>query len=227
MKDNFSTNSADYAKYRPRYPDELLEFILRFVTCKSQAWDCATGNGQTAAVLARHFEKVYATDISFSQLNNAVKVSNIKYIVEASEQTSIPDNSIDLVTVSQALHWFNIDKFYAEVRRVSKPTGIIAVWTYRLLKIDVGTDKLIDRFHFETLANYWDYERVHVNNGYINIHFTMLEGYLNTWSAVPKFISENNYNPVTDLIQIIKRNWAAGDFRSVRFPLTLKIGSVF
>ena len=112
MKDNFSGQAEVYARFRPTYPQELFDFILDQLLKKEQAWDCATGNGQTAIVLAKYFSKVYATDISQQQLNHAHKKDNIIYSRQPAEQTSFEDNSFDLVTVSQALHWLQFDSFY-------------------------------------------------------------------------------------------------------------------
>ncbi len=245
MKDNFSKQAEVYAKHRPVYPPELFEFILGRVKEKNLAWDCGTGNGQTAAELSKHFEKVIATDISSSQIENATKAHNVTYQVEPAEQTSIQNNSVDLITVSQALHWFGFDKFYEEVKRVAKPGAIIAAWTYNLLQTDPVTDKIIRHYHFETLKEYWDKERTFVDNEYTTIPFPFktldapqffiklnwnieqLEGYLNTWSALQKFIKVNNYNPVDELIEKIKENWRVSEIRPIVFPVHLKIANVW
>jgi SAM-dependent methyltransferase len=244
MKDNFSTQAEVYAKYRPQYPDALFEYIMSFVPDKNLAWDCGTGNGQTAKELAKYFQQVYATDISSKQIEHAVKQVNIHYAIEPAEKTSIANNQVDLITVSQALHWFNFEKFYAEVKRVSKPTCIIAVWTYSLLKIDLITDALIHKYHFDTLQNYWDNERKYVDDGYNTVPFPFkiidtpeffievnwntedLEGYFNTWSALQKFIKENNYNPVPALMKEIKQHWPASEVRKIIFPIHLKMAYV-
>jgi len=244
MKDNFSKQASLYAIYRPRYPRALFDFIVGFSAEKKFAWDCATGNGQSATELSGYFENIYATDISKKQIEEAVKKENIFYTVEPAEKTGIADGIIDLVTVSQALHWFDFDKFYREVKRVSKPAGIIAVWTYSLLQIDTITDALIREYHFETLKDYWDKERKYVDDGYESIPFPFnnisapafsievnwnlqdLEGYLNTWSAVQKFITINKYNPIPLLILEIKKNWQPADYRKIIFPIHLKMGYV-
>ena len=62
--DRFSTQAAAYARYRISYPAALYAWLLPQVPGRRRAWDCATGNGQVAAVLARHFEHVAATDLS-------------------------------------------------------------------------------------------------------------------------------------------------------------------
>ncbi|MEO6669634.1 MAG: class I SAM-dependent methyltransferase [Ferruginibacter sp.] len=244
MKDNFSAQSELYAKYRPVYPQELFDCITSFVTAKKLVWDCGTGNGQTAAALSKYFDKVFATDISEKQIENAVQEKNIIYALESAEHSSLASNSVDMVTISQALHWFDFDKFYDEVKRVSKQEGIIAAWTYNLLQVDSITDKIINHYHFETLKKYWDKERSHVDNHYSDIPFPFraiatpdfsikvnwnladLEGYLNTWSALRNFISINNFNPVDDLLDQLKKNWPAGELRPVQFPLTIKMGYV-
>src|SRR5436190_20945613 len=120
MKDRFSGQAGSYAMFRPTYPAELYEFILRRVKGRQQVWDCATGNGQVARDLAPHFKEVHATDSSVNQIKNAVAQPNIFYSVAPAESTSFPDSSFDLITVGQALHWFNISKFYEEVNRVGR-----------------------------------------------------------------------------------------------------------
>jgi len=243
MKDNFSRQADVYAKYRPDYPKELFDFILSHVNNKAVAWDCATGNGQTAKELAKHFEKVYATDISQKQLDNAEQASNIFYSLQAAEQTSFPDQSFDLVTVSQALHWFQFEEFYAEVNRVTKPEGWIAVWMYGGLTISPEIDRLKQDHYSNTLGAYWDTERKHVDDNYTSIpfpfaeincpsfniqfHWTIeeLKGYLSTWSALQKFIAANSYNPVDDLIEKIRPYWIKEQMK-INFPVSLRMGQI-
>jgi len=244
MKDNFSIQAAAYAKHRPQYPLELFEYILSFVKSRELAWDCGTGNGQSAKVLSKYFKSVFATDISTKQIEHAVKEKNITYAVEPAEKTSLADSSTNLITVSQALHWFKFDEFYREAKRVAAPDAIIAAWTYSLLQVDEKTDKLIHQYHFETLDGYWDAERKYVDDGYQSIPFPFeqigspafnievnwnleeLEGYFNTWSALQQFIKEKSYNPVPDLIKEIKLNWHASEYRKIIFPIHLKLGYV-
>jgi ubiquinone/menaquinone biosynthesis C-methylase UbiE len=243
MKDNFSRQADVYAKYRPDYPKELFDFILSYVSNKAIAWDCATGNGQTAKVLAKHFGKVYATDISQKQLDNAEQAANIFYSLQAAEQTNFPDHQFDLVTVSQALHWFRIENFYTEVKRVGKPGAYLAVWMYGGLTISPEIDRLKQNHYSNTLGAYWDTERKHVDDNYANIPFPFAEincpsfnikshwtieelaGYLNTWSALQKFIIVNNYNPVNDLVKQIRPHWKK-ERMEINFPVTLRMGQI-
>src|SRR5476651_160086 len=121
VQDNFSAGAADYATFRPASPDEIYDFLYTHVSNFGTAWDCGTGNGQVAARLAERFDHVYGTDISEQQLGLAVKKDNITYRTERAESTSLADGSIDLITVAQAIHWFDFDGFYKEVRRVARP----------------------------------------------------------------------------------------------------------
>ena len=160
MKDNFSRQSDLYSKFRPVYPQELYDFIISHLNERQIAWDCGTGNGQAAQGLSKYFEKVFATDISQKQIDNSYKTDNIFYSVQPAEKTNFPDNSFDLITVSQALHWFQIDEFYSEVRRVARPDAWIAVWMYGLFNISPEIDELVCvQFYKNTLGIYWDYER--------------------------------------------------------------------
>lgn len=243
MKDNFSKQSAGYAKYRPGYPQQMYDFILVHVHQKRQAWDCATGNGQAAIELAKRFDKVYATDISQKQIDNAVQEINIIYSIQPAEQTDFPDESFDLITVAQALHWFRFNEFYTEVKRVAKPNSIFAAWTYSLLRISKDIDKLIEEHHYDTLGPYWDEERKYVNEEYSSVPFPFeklkapvfamhyewaleeLEGYLNTWSALQKFIAAKEYNPVERLIPRIKSHWTQEKMK-IYFPVHLLMGRI-
>jgi ubiquinone/menaquinone biosynthesis C-methylase UbiE len=244
MKDNFSKQAAVYAQFRPQYPDELFQYLLSFVPEKNTAWDCGTGNGQTAKALCKYFTTVIATDISQKQIDNAYQADNIFYLLQPAEQTGITDKSINLVTVSQALHWFDFDKFYTEVKRVAKPTAVIAVWTYSLLRISSDINIVIENYHFSTLNNYWDAERKYVDDQYSSVPFPFnevktpafeikvnwslkeLEGYFYTWSALQKFITANNYSPVDALMQQIKVLWGAAEKREIIFPVHLRLGTI-
>ncbi|MEJ7588281.1 MAG: class I SAM-dependent methyltransferase [Ferruginibacter sp.] len=244
LKDNFSTLATSYAMFRPVYPRELYDYIMHFVNEKQLAWDCGTGNGQAAAALSKYFTQVYASDISSKQIENARREINVIYAVEAAGNTSLPADSVDLVTVSQALHWFAGDEFYREVKRVTKSSAVIAAWTYGLLEIDSLTDEIIQDYHYQTLGTYWDDARKYVNNGYIDIPFPFapipsppfnirvnwnlqqLEGYLNTWSALQQFIQVNKFSPLKVLVKRIEKNWPRGEVRPVNFPLTLRLGNV-
>ena len=244
MNDNFSRQSDLYSIYRPTYPQELYDFILNHIENKQTAWDCGTGNGQAARELAKYFEKIFATDISQKQIENAEQAANIFYSVQPAEQTNFPDNTFDLVTVSQALHWFQFDKFYAEVKRVAKPGAWVAVWMYGLLSISPEIDEQVAiQFYKNTLGTYWDYERKFVDDNYTTIPFPFheiqtalfniqvewtlekIQGYFNTWSALQKFIEANQFNPGDELMKKI-RTIVKDEKINVVFPVHLRMGRI-
>ncbi|MEO6583263.1 MAG: class I SAM-dependent methyltransferase, partial [Ferruginibacter sp.] len=223
------------------YPLALINYVAGLVNEKELAWDCGTGNGQTAVMLAKEFKKVHATDISATQLQHATPAANIMYALEPAEKTSLADKSVNLITISQALHWFNTAEFYKEVSRVASADAVIAAWTYNLLTISPEIDALINYFYDETLQGCWQAERKYVDDGYTSIYFPFtslrapsfsiktdwnilaLQGYLNTWSGVQNFVKKNGYNPLPKLIEEINTHWATGAKKQVTFPLFVRI----
>lgn len=243
MKDLFSSHAKVYATFRPDYPAELYKFILALAPGREAAWDCATGNGQVAKSLAPHFAKVFATDISAKQIENATKEDNIVYAVAPAETTTFPNHYFDLITVAQALHWIDTERFYTEARRVAKPGAIIAVWGYNLPRITPPVDALIDHFYSKVVGQYWDSARRHVEEEYANIPYPFdqietplfsirkewtvdeLAGYLTSWSATQKYTQSNNHNPVNDVLAELKPLW--GDEKKVvQFRLFTKFGRI-
>jgi hypothetical protein len=142
------------------------------------------------------------------------------------------------------LHWFHFERFYREVRRVAAPGAVLAAWCYSLLQVDPVIDAIIHRFHFDTLKEYWDVERKYVDDRYETIPFPFktldgpafqvklswnlenLAGYLNTWSAVQKFILARGHNPVPALIEQARCHWQPAEIKPVNFPIHLKMGYV-
>jgi SAM-dependent methyltransferase len=244
MKDNFSTQSDKYAQYRPGYPAEFFEYLNSIVPAKQAAWDCGTGNGQVAYELAKTFDKVYATDISQSQLDNALQAANIAYSVQAAESTDFADQQFDLIITAQAIHWFDFNRFYAEVRRTAKASALLCVLGYGRIEILEPIDQLITSFYENVIGDYWDKERRYIDESYQTIPFPFTEiptprfvnklewdldhviGYLNTWSAVKHFIKQNGYNPIDKLQSELEQHWDKHQQREVRFPLLLRIGQV-
>ncbi|OWK72518.1 class I SAM-dependent methyltransferase [Pedobacter sp. AJM] len=242
MKDNFSTQAAEYAIYRPIYPVELYDFLFKLVEQKDTAWDCATGNGQVARILAQHFRQVYATDISEKQLSQALKLPNILYKVESSDQVNVADQSFDLITVAQAVHWFNFEAFYSEVKRTLKPNGLVAVMGYGLMLIDKKVDQVIYKLYEDILGKYWDSERRYIEEGYKTIpfpfeeitaphfqikttwNFNQLIGYLNTWSSLQHYKKANERNPLEYVMIELKEAWGNDAEKEVRFPVLLRVG---
>lgn len=242
-KDLFSGHSKQYASFRPTYPRSLYDFIMKQVNGSDVAWDCACGNGQVARDLSSRFKKVFATDHSAKQIENAFHAPNIEYSVAPAERTTFDDKQFDLITVGQALHWLNTTAFFDEARRVSKPGGIVAVWGYSLLSVDQEIDAVVNHFYTEVIGPYWDKERKLVDNRYITISFPFSKievppfefsfdwtaeeflGYISTWSSVQKYIRQNQADPVKDLADQIGRLWGSGR-KKVSFPLFVLMGRV-
>ncbi len=243
MKDNFSTQSAEYALFRPGYPLPLLKQICQLCSGFDNAWDCATGNGQIAAVLSEHFRQVEATDISENQLKNAIQKPNIRYQVAAAETPLFPLGMFDLVIVGQAAHWFDLEKFYPEVRRVLKPGGILALIGYNLLKIDTATDAVVQHLYSDVLGKYWDAERHLIETAYTTIPFPFPEidfyetamyyewsfdqllGFLRTWSAVQHFTRKHEFSPITEsFIADLRATWPENNLKTVQFPVFGRLG---
>lgn len=234
FKDLFSSNSKEYASSRPTYPRSLFEFLVGLVRYRNLAWDCATGNGQAAVFLSEHFEQVIASDASKEQIENAQPRDNIRYEVFPAEKTTLVDNSVDLITIAQALHWFDLDEFYKEVKRVLRKddnggdtngSGVIAAWAYGLHSISTEIDNITHLLYEDILGSYWPKERKIVENRYQGISFPFQEidmpvfqieldwtlseliGYLYTWSSVQKFIKKNNSDPIKQIYDDLAAAW--------------------
>lgn len=243
MKDNFSAQASFYRAFRPTYPPALYDFLLAHTAGRALAWDCGTGNGQVAAELARHFRQVQATDISAAQLKEATVLPNVNYALRPAEDSGLAEGSVDLVTVGQALHWFPHDAFYAEVRRVLKPGGLLAAWGYQLLVTDhdAVTD-LIRHFYSVVVGPFWDAERRHIDEAYQNLPFPFetfecplfsirvrwtldeLDGYLHTWSSVQHYIRANEHDPVPIIMAQLRPLVPEGVALELRFPVFMRMG---
>jgi SAM-dependent methyltransferase len=242
FSDHFSRGAAAYAEFRPRYPDALFDWLAASAPGRDLAWDCATGNGQAAVGLARHFARVVATDASAAQVAEGERRPNVEYAVAAAEASGLVDGAVDLVTVAQALHWLPLDAFYAEVVRVLRPGGMLAVWGYSLPAVSAAVDPLVRRLHGEIVGPYWPPGRGHVDAGYRTLPFPFpevevpvfaleqaldrrgFEGYLRTWSAVRRFVDAQQMDPLAPVLPGIQADWPAGEVRSVRWPLFVRAG---
>lgn len=244
-KDNFSVQASGYAKYRPHYPIELYDFLQQQVKHHDIAWDCGTGNGQVATELAKFFKQVYATDASAAQLIHAKNLPNVKYSVVLAENSKLAAQSVDLITVAQAVHWFDFDSFYREVRRVARHDAMIALWGYGLLTISKPLDEIIGDFYHHVVGQYWDAERAHLDHAYQTVpfpfkiastpNFTMvatwdfadLLGYLATWSSVQKFLKIHQVDPIISLAPQLAKHWGEPTLqRTITWDIYLKMGEI-
>ena len=244
LLDRFSAQAVAYARYRIDYPADLYAWLWPQVPVRRRAWDCATGNGQVAAVLADYFEQVDATDLSESQLAQATPHPCIHYQRGYAEQAPFPDQQFDLITVAQAVHWFDPGAYHREVRRVARPGAVLAEWGYHLAQTDdADLNEVIRHFHTATLGPYWDANRWHVLDEYARIPFPfaavqtarfavhrhwsaarMLD-YLRTWSGVQHYCQRHARDPVVLIADDVRRRWGPGT-REVTFPVFARSGRI-
>jgi SAM-dependent methyltransferase len=244
FQDHFAPVATSYADFRPSYPPALFAWLATLVPRHELAWDCAAGSGQASIDLVAHFQRVVATDASRAQIDAAIPHPRIDYRVAPAEASGLTLASVDLVTVAQALHWFDLAAFYTEVRRVLHPDGVLAVWTYGVLTVEGGeVDALVQRFYHDTVGPYWPPERAHVENGYRALPFPFAEiaappfamaavwtlpqllGYFRSWSATGRFIAANGDDPVAALEEQLAPQWGeSGRGRQVTWPLALRVG---
>lgn len=243
FKDHFSTQSAIYRSARPRYAPALFDWLAAQAPSRRLAWDAGCGTGQASVALAGVFEQVVATDPSAAQIAQAEAAPNIDYRVERAEQPSLADASVDLVTVAQALHWFDLDAFHAQVRRVLRRGGIIAEWTYAHCRIDLAVDAVTQQLYIDRLDAYWPPERRLVESGYASLAFPFVRldppavdlvahwdlaaflAYLRSWSATQRYLQAQGVDPVTALEPAFGLAWGdPSTIRAVRWDLALRVG---
>jgi ubiquinone/menaquinone biosynthesis C-methylase UbiE len=245
FKDHFSKVASAYAAVRPQYPDELYAFLAAQAPSRDLAWDAATGNGQAAVGIARHVRHVIATDASAEQIAHAVSDPRVEYRVARAEQSGLADASIDMITVAQAAHWFDLDAFYQEVRRVARPNALIALWSYGYFVMTPEIDGIIDRFSEGKLQSYWPSESRVIRDHYRPLPFPFaeidapsfhmqqpftleqLEQYFRSWSGVQRYIEAESDDPIPIVMDELRIAW--GDpsrSRAASFELYLRVGRV-
>jgi SAM-dependent methyltransferase len=243
FKDHFSGHASDYARYRPLYPEALFQFLASAVPGHALAWDCGTGSGQAALALAGHFTRVIATDPSDAQMANAPSHARVEYVHTECRLPGVNAAAVDLVSVAQALHWFDLEAFYAEVRRVLRPEGVIAAWCYSLPRVSPAMDPLLRRYHQEVIGPYWPPERRAVDTGYADLSFPFKEstapefsiqadwpldeltGYLGTWSSSKCYREARGSDPIAVVYTAFCEAWGDPSIkRTVTWPIHLRVG---
>jgi ubiquinone/menaquinone biosynthesis C-methylase UbiE len=244
FKDLFSKQSRVYSLSRPTYPQALFDFLASLPERRELAWDCATGNGQAAVRLADYFDKVVASDASKTQVENAQQKSNVRYAVFPAEKTDIADGTVDLITVAQALHWFDLDSFYNEARRVARKGAAMAAWMYGLHSISPEIDRITYRLYRDVLGKYWPAEIKHVENAYSDMPFPFAQiespgftielewdladmaAYLYSWSSVQRYMEEQKRDPVETLHPDFAAAWGDPATKKVTWQVHVKAGRI-
>jgi SAM-dependent methyltransferase len=241
--DLFSDSAHRYAAARPRYPDTLIDFIARSSPSLDAAWDCGTGNGQVAVDLARHFKTVWATDPSQAQINQAIPCQGVVYSVQPAEKVSFADHSIDATTVAQALHWFDLERFFPEARRVLKTGGFFCAWGYSWSHVEPAVDAVMQASILEPVREYWADQNAALWEGYKSVHlpfkavdapsfsirmeWTLLEymAYVHTWSATRRAIQAEGAGFFEAACKRMEQAWGGQDrVRQVKMPLAVIAG---
>lgn len=244
--DHFNDASDKYASFRPDYPKALFDFLSTLVGTRARVWDCGTGNGQAALSLAKQFQEVLATDINLKQLDMAPQKNNLQFVCCSAEKTPFLDKTFDLITIAQALHWFDLESFYTEVRRVAKPSSIIAAWCYSLGTINAKVDPVVRTLYVDILGDeYWPKERRYIDEHYHTILFPFkkrqtpefmiekkldffsLVGYLNTWSALKEYQKRQHKNPIELIYDKLLSAWGEPKIELLmRWHIHLLVGVV-
>lgn len=245
FEDHFSGHANAYAAHRPRYPDALFAWLKSVTPRRELAWDVGTGNGQVARALTEVVQRVVATDASGDQLARAVAHERIDYRTEPAERVSIESDSVDLVTAGAAAHWFDLDSFYAEVRRVARKGAVIALWSYGPRDIADAIGPAVARFQEEVLGGYWPERINYVHARYATLPFPFneleapsmmmtadwtlaeLKDFLATWSASQRYMQEHGRDPLDEVEPELSRAWGDPSLRKrLEWPVFLRVGRV-
>lgn len=242
FRDEFSAQAEKYAQYRPSYPQRLYQELASLAPGRALAWDCATGSGQAALGLAQHFDHVIASDASNDQIEHAFSHPRVEYRVEPAENSSIGAAQIDLVTAATAVHWFDLDDFYAEVRRAGKPQAVLAVWSYFFPNVDKVIDRWLRRFYYETLQGHWSERLKYVEDSYKSLpfpfeeieppeismraewHLAQMMGFILSWSGTRSFIEQEGEAGLEEPLLELEAAWGEPEQkRSIEWPLFFRI----
>lgn len=245
FKDHFSGKAEAYTLYRPAYPPGLFAWLASLTPSHELAWDCGCGNGQAAMGMAPYFARIIATDPSRQQIENAMQHERVDYGVATAEESGIAANSVDLVVVAQALHWFDFDRFYAEAGRVARHDAVIAAISYGEVHVEGEPDGVVGRFYHDIIGPYWPPERHYVDDHYTTIPFPFQEiapppfameiewdlgrlaGYLGTWSAVKEYEKRRGCDPLSLISEALREAWGNPlKTRRISWPLSIRVGRI-
>lgn len=241
----FLTGGKDYALYRPKYPSELSAVLAEFSRDRKSALDVGCGNGQLTCLLAEHFSFVKGTDPSAEQISNATPHERVRYECAAAEHLPSDNKTFSLITAAQAAHWFRLDEFYSEVRRVAAPDALLALISYGVMQLDNELHARFINFYTNEIGPFWPPERRLVDNGYRDIDFPFTEvaipelsisyewplksflGYISTWSAVARARKSGREEVFDQFCSDIVELWGNEEqLRPISWPVTVRAGRV-
>lgn len=249
----FNDQAQAYALARPTYPEQLFDWLSDQTQAHELAIDCATGSGQAIAPLAQRYQRVIGLDISAEQLKLAPPHPRVTYQHKGAEDLDAAPASVDLITVATALHWFDLPRFYAKVRQVLKPDGLLAAWCYGSHKIDdEPLHQLTSRYATQLIGPYWRAENMQLTRtGYQEIIFPFHEltpplgltitraltaqrylDYLASWSASASYLRATGQDPIDTIKDEVFARWhertgdATQGLIEVSWPLFMRAGRV-
>lgn len=244
FKDHFSGASDAYRTFRPDYPVAVFLWLASQAPARDCAVDAGTGTGQAALALADFFAQVIALDPSADQIAAAPTHPQVDFRVAPAEATGLPDQCADLLLAAQAVHWFDLDRFYAEAGRLLRPHGLIALLGYGALRLDADAiEAAVQHYYHDVVGPYWPPERRLVEEGYRSLAFPFEEltppafemtqnwtlaqllGYLGTWSATRRYQQATGEDPRLALRARLAPLWGDPEqARWVSWPLALRVG---
>lgn len=243
----FARGSGGYAASRPHYPRELFDWIAAQCSQRRRAWDCATGNGQAAVDLAPHFDEVIATDVAAEQIAHGAARANVRYRVAPAETSGLEGHSVDLVTVAQALHWFDLERFWPEVRRVAAPGAFFCAWGYDWFECPAELERELVQPFLDVIAPFWAEELGILWRGYrvdeiafpfepvptpdfaIEVAWTpaQLVDYMRTWSAYQRSRADAEASEAMDALLAHAAGWLErDDLVELRMPLRMRAARI-
>ncbi len=229
-KTRFSSRVERYIKYRPRYPQEVINFLKHkdILSSNSIIADIGSGTGILSEVFLKEGNFVYGiepnNDMRAAAENLLSKYSNFVSIDGSAESTNLESNCIDMITAGQAFHWFNLEKTRLEFLRILRSEGwVVLIWNrrkkrtneflkeYEKFLLKYGTDykaieksKLeFDKFFGGSKSNK-NYNKVNYDN-YQIFDYDGLEGRLLSTSYIPLDDYPKQNDMLYDLKQLFKK----------------------
>lgn len=238
----FNMDSNHYFKNRPRYPKELYQLIHKSSKDHQIAWDCACGNGQAAIDLVPYFSRIEATDINENQLKHSFQHEKISYSLQKSEKTNFPSRYFDAVCAAQCLHWFDLEEYFIEVKRVLKKQGLFACWGYSFFQIEDTLDAIIDSTLLKVIDPYWSENNRILHRRYADVRFpfkpihgpeirmtmnwdlNQFTSYLETWSAVKLYHERTSDSLIENVRQMLKKHWEEKEKKDIKMDFFYYLG---